>query len=161
MTTNSTTIAGHAVYLEFRKGVMTTQVLIMPEGRGSSGHTIPMTMYRRRLSPVQPRKTWKMFASAISGPITSAATTTPLTGGLPVPADLKLEAARRMSFTESLFVGLAANSWKLFKTPIVVEVEAKDLDDARSGKTPYKTIGRVLKARKSLGFPNELFGETI
>lgn len=159
MTTNSTTIAGHAVYLEFRKGPMTTQVIVMPEGRGTSGHTIPMTMYRRRLSPAQPRKTWKIFASAVSGPIAPSMTTSLTTGSIPVPVDFKLEAARRLSFTDSLFTGLAANNWKLFKTPIVVEVEAKDLDEARAGKTPYKIIGRILKVRKSLGFPKELFGE--
>ena len=157
METPTKVIAGRAVYMEFRKGTSTTQVLLMPEGRCTSGHTVPMTMYRRRVSPSAPRKTWKMFASAVSGAVTTATTTGP-TGSLPIPLDLRVEATRRLSFSYTLFDSLKNNEWKLYKEAVVVEVLATDLDDARMGRTPYKTLGRVLKARKFLGFPKEIFG---
>lgn len=157
METPTKTIAGRAVYMEFRKGPSTTQVLLMPEGRCTSGHTVPMTMYRRRVSPAAPRKTWRMISSAVSGAVVPAATTA-TTGSLPVPFDLRAEATKRLSFSYTLFDGLKANDWKLYKEPIVVEVLPADLDDARMARTPYKTLGRVLKARKFLGFPKEIFG---
>ena len=157
METPTTTIAGRAVYMEFRKGTSTTQVLLMPEGRCTSGHTVPMSMYRRRVSPSAPRKTWKMFASAVSGAVTTATTTGP-TGSLPIPLDLRAEATRRLSFSYTLFDSLKNNEWKLYKEAVVVEVLPTDLDDARMGRTPYKTLGRVLKTRKFLGFPKEIFG---
>ena len=153
METPTTTIAGRAVYMEFRKGTSTTQVLLMPEGRCTSGHTVPMTMYRRRLSPSAPRKTWKMFASAVSG--TVAMSTTSL---LPIPEEMRAEATKRLSFSYSLFDSLKSNGWTLYKEAVVVEVLPADLDDARMGRTPYKTLGRVLKARKFIGFPKEIFG---
>lgn len=157
MDTPTTAIAGRAVYMEFRKGTSTTQVLLMPEGRCTSGHTVPMTMYRRRISPSAPRKTWRMISSAVSGAVTPGTTTGP-TGSLPVPVDIRAEATRRLSFAYSLFDSLKTNEWSVYKEAIVVEVLPTDLDDARLGRTPYKTIGRVLKARKFLGFPKEIFG---
>lgn len=160
METPTTTIAGRAVYMEFRKGPSTTQVLIMPEGRCTTGHTVPMTMYRRSVSPLAPRKTWRMISSAVHG-IAPAATTSVGTGMVTVPVDYRYEAARRLSFTNSLFSSLQSNGWKLFKTAIVVEVLPADLDDSRMSRTPYKTIGRVLKVRKAIGFPKEIFGAAV
>lgn len=157
METPTTTIAGRAVYMEFRKGTSTTQVLLMPEGRCTSGHTVPMTMYRRRVSPSAPRKTWRMISSAVSGAVVPAATTA-ATGSLPIPFDPRAEATKRLSFSYSLFDGLMNNEWKLYKEAIVVEVLPTDLDDARMARTPYKTLGRILKTRKFLGFPKEIFG---
>ena len=157
METPTTTIAGRAVYMEFRKGPSTTQVLLMPEGRCTSGHTVPMTMYRRRVSPAAPRKTWRMVSSAVSGAVVPGTTTGP-TGSLPIPVDMRAEATRRLSFSYTLFDSLKTNEWKLYKEAIVVEVLPTDLDDARMGRTPYKTLGRILKTRKFLGFPKEIFG---
>jgi len=77
---------------------------------------------------------------------------------MPIPVDLRAEATRRLSFSYTLFDSLKNNDWKLYKEAIVVEVLPTDLDDARMGRTPYKTLGRILKARKFLGFPKEIFG---
>jgi hypothetical protein len=46
--TNGIHVVGKAVYLEFRKGTSTTQVLLMPEGMASSHSLAPLAMYRRR-----------------------------------------------------------------------------------------------------------------
>lgn len=143
---NDTQVQGKAVYMEFVKNGMTQQVLVLPEGMTTSHKTVPMTVYRRRLSVMQPRKTWKATAAAWSS-------TTLLTGASPTPRsdvpDLML------SFLFPLFRSLEVNEYKLYKDPIVVEVTSEDLELARQGKTPYKAMARVWKARKKLGFPKE------
>lgn len=136
MTTQSLVPAGKAVYLEFTKPAMTTQVLFMPEGFTSSHAKVPFSMYRRRITTFQPRKTWKLVA------------------GLPSTIGA-MDEESLLGFAEPLFTSLRANDWKLCKMPIVVEITAEDLECVRTGKTPYKALGRVWKARKFLGFPVE------
>jgi hypothetical protein len=133
-------VSGLAVYFEFRKSQQTWQVLITPESREDR---IPASMFRRRLNPAQPRKMWKQIAS------------NSMSAELSVPVNTDL----RLSFAKSMLDSLVINSWTLYKNPIVVEVTKEDLADIRSGKTPYKIIGRVLKSRKKLGFADKLFGE--
>jgi hypothetical protein len=146
--TNSTDmqIRGKAVYLEFIKNGMTQQVLLLPEGVSTSHKTVPMTVFRRRLSTVQPRKTWKAAAASY----TAASL---LTGGTPVARTEVPDQV--LSFIYPLMTSLRANGYVLYKDPIVVEVTAEDLELARLGKTPYKAMARVWKARKKLGFPKE------
>jgi hypothetical protein len=98
-----------------------------------------------------------MISSAVSGAVAPGTTTGP-TGSLPIPVDMRAEATRRLSFSYTLFDSLKVNDWKLYKEAIVVEVLPTDLDDARMGRTPYKALGRILKTRKFLGFPKEIFG---
>jgi hypothetical protein len=141
-------VQGKAVYLEFIKPDhrITTQVLVMPEGMSTSHKTVPMTVYRRRLSISQPRKTWK----AAAAPVTSINL---LAGSAPVTPD---EAINRMlSFLFPLFRSLETNEYVLYNAPIVVEVTAEDLEASRLGKTPYKAMARVWKVRKQMGFPKE------
>lgn len=140
MDINSAPVA-RAVYLEAVKSPATTQILIMPEGLTSSHVTVPMTIYRRRISALAPRKTWKQIAAT--------ATTTSTAASPSVGSEAILH------FAEPLFNGLAVNGWKLYKAPIVVEVTPEDLEEARMSKTPYRVLGRVWKSRKALGFPKE------
>lgn len=145
--TNSTDMAvrGKAVYLEFVKPGITTQVLIMPEGMSTSHKNVPMTVYRRRLTVTQPRKTWKQAASAVTSFEVLAATET----------SLDEKSNRLLGFMMPLFHSLETNKYTLFNQPIVVEVTAEDLEASRLGKTPYKAMARVWKSRKALGFPKE------
>ena len=144
--TNGIHVVGKAVYLEFRKGTSTTQVLLMPEGMASSHSLAPLAMYRRRLSVIQPKKTWRQIASSVTSVSASA-------GGVRT----EQAAMNLLAFADTLFQGLVKNEWKLYKEPVVVEVTAEDLEDVRRAKTPYKTLGRVWKARKFLGFPKEYY----
>lgn len=140
-------VAGRAVYLEFVKGSMTTQLLLMPQGEASSHRVVPMTLFRRRVSHIQPRKTWRM-TSAHNLAATLIARSTEL-DATQVSRDLLL-------FIDPVMKALTTNNWEMYKDPIVVEVTASDLEQARLGKTPYKVIGRVLKVRKALGFPKDV-----
>lgn len=146
MTTQTPTCAGYAMYLELELSTMVTQVLIMPEGMSSSHNLTPMAIYRRRLSPAAPRKTWKHAPSHYK--YLELRTSHP---------DVTEEAYANslFSFTSSYFQNLADRGWKVRNSIITVEVTAEDLEDSRMGRTPYKALGRVWKARKALGFPKE------
>lgn len=150
--TIDTQVQGKAVYMEFVKPGATHQLLLMPEGLSTSHKTVPMTLYRRRLTAAQPRKTWK----AAGAHHTSMSL---LTGAAPVSHEAAAEAM--IGFLHPLFHSLKINDFKLYKQPIVVEVTAEDLELARQGKTPYKAMGRVWKVRKQLGFPKEYLHETF
>jgi len=149
MTDTINPVRGRAVYLEFIKPTetVTTQILVMPEGMTTSHKVVPMTVFRRRISEAQPRKTWKMSSAGTSsqGEI--------VTLGPDFSEDVV--AARMLSFLTPLFRSLQMNNYQLFKQPIVIEVTAEDLELARLGKTPYKAMARVWKSRKAFGFPKE------
>lgn len=147
MTTNqSTTVAGRAVYLELSKPGMTTQVLLMPEGLSSKHVTIPMSVYRRRISTMQPRKTWRYAAGAKSS--SSVMASSPVASVDPISFAI-------IDFALNYLQGLARAGWTVLNAPIIVEVTPEDLTEASMGKTPYKVLGRVWKVRKKMGFPKE------
>jgi hypothetical protein len=153
MTTDKKYTHDKAVYLEVVSPTSpmsgTVQILIMPEGTASSQKLVPVTMYRRRVAPHAPRKTWKMISSSMT--TTQARTMVP--GGAPIDATV---ADSVMSFVSAVLTNLAKHGWKVYKQPIVVEVTDEDLEAARLSKTPYKVLGRVLKSRAALGFPKEI-----
>ena len=146
MTTQTPTCAGYALYLELEKGPAVTQILVMPEGMSSSHNIVPTTLYRRRLTPISPRKTWKSAQSPHAYVNLKAAT-----------PDISTASAADyiLNFAMNYFSSLGDNGWKLRKQAIVIEVTAEDLEDSRMSRTPYKALGRVWKTRKKLGFPKE------
>lgn len=150
---NTSAIAGKALYLEFRHGGQTQQVLLTPEGLSSSGKAVPMTCYRRKISSANPRKTWKQVSASISSerdPITNAF--------VQIGNEHALLASHNLlSFTDSLFNQLIAQGWKLYMQPITVEVTKDDLDEVRMSKTPYKILGRITRCRRALKFGEEYF----
>lgn len=155
-------VVGKAVYLEFRKATSsgssaTTQILLTPEASanstispGASAFTEPfnvqMAVYRRRISNYQPRKTWRFIAAGKSSKTITASA-----------ASANSAALTLLEFTNRTFEQMAADSWVLFKEPVVVEVTAEDMLSIRLGKTPYKVLGRVWRSRKFLGFPAEFY----
>ena len=155
-------VVGKAVYLEFRKATSsgssaTTQILLTPEASanstispGASAFTEPfnvqMAVYRRRISNYQPRKTWRFIAAGKSSKTITAS-----------GASANSAALTLLEFTNRTFEQMAADSWVLFKEPVVVEVTAEDMLSIRLGKTPYKVLGRVWRSRKFLGFPAEFY----
>lgn len=146
MTAQTPTCVGYALYLELEKASAVTQVLVMPEGMSSSHNATRMAIYRRRLTPVTPRKTWKHAPSHY--------TYMDLRSSSPAIAH-DTAANQLLAFALPYFTSLADNGWKLRNQAITVEVTAEDIEDSRMGRTPYKTLGRVWKTRKKLGFPKE------
>lgn len=143
-----------ALYLEFEKGPGVTQLLVLPEGVTASNQIVPLTMYRRRISPVQPRKMWRHFTSGVP-----AATLRARYSSMATPVDNTDLANEMLKQVTPLLNGLVGSAWALRKEPIVVEVTPEDFDDALKAKTPYKVFGRVWKVRKALGFPKDFINE--
>lgn len=152
MTTTAATISGRALYVEaVHETGAVTQVLIMPEGVTSAHVIVPMTMYRRRISQIQPRKTWRQIASAN----TSAGARIKQADAISEVSLNTRIATEMLGFTKTIFTSLSDNGWKIRKEPVIVDVTPEDLEDSRQAKTPYKVFGRVWKARKAMGFPKE------
>lgn len=139
-------VVGVAVYLEFTKPNATQQIVIMPEGTSATGKQIPMTVYRRRLTITSPRKTWRQSSS----PITMQRE---IAYGSPATKNDLID--RAITMLLPLLNNLKVNHWVLYKTPVLVEVTADDLELARLGKTPHKVLSRIWKSRKAFGFPKE------
>lgn len=150
--TQTPLVAGKALYLELRRGDYTNQIIITPEGTSATGKYVPITTYRRRISALSPRKTWKHVSTIFSSERGLDGTLVQLgkEHALATVAD-------RLTHTDSLFVQLVSGNWKVYKQPIVVEVTPEDLDEVRMGKTPYKILARITRSRRKLGFPEELF----
>jgi hypothetical protein len=51
------------------------------------------------------------------------------------------------------------NKWELYKAPIVLEFSMEDLLNTKEWETPSALVRRIMRARKELGFPDELLNE--
>jgi hypothetical protein len=153
--TESAKIVGKALYLEFRRGDETNQIIITPEAINAAGKYVPITTYRRRISKMNPRKTWKQMSTMFKSEIDQ------LTNKLvPLGREHALATvADRVSYTDSLFNQLITQGWTVYKQPIAVEVTQEDLEDIRMSKTPYKILGRITRCRRTLNFGESLFNE--
>jgi hypothetical protein len=131
-----------ALYMEFQNGGFTVQLLITPEGE-KSGSTVPLVVYRRRVSADSPKSQWKGYPAA--------------TKSMPgQQADSKHAALNigklRISHLGSLVTQLQTRGYTLVNQPFVVDFTQEDLADTCGSKTPYKVLNRVLKCRTYLGF---------
>jgi hypothetical protein len=152
--TTSTETRGTAIYLELVRHTTDNaaveyceQIIMIPEVSTRSGATIPTTSYVRRLTTIQPRKQWKTMTSAPIDVI-----------GTPSSSD-KAEIAHRSLSGVRHRVERAQNSFGAkHRAPIFVEITDEDLESVRSGKTPYKILGRINKCRKANGLSKDLVG---
>ena len=162
--TNNPMVVGHALYLEFARTTVshnyTTQVIITPEAAASNGNTVPVCVYRRRLATGALRKQWAQIrATRLASVYAAAIPAGPVLSSLPTSDKNRIVTDSMLSSLDKVFESLAKNSYTLFKVPVTVEVVATDMDDIAAGKTPYKLLGRIWKARKALGFPAEYVAE--
>lgn len=144
-------VVGKALYLEFRKANSTYQIILTPDGITNEGKNVPSMVYRRQISEAKPRRAWKSY----SLPAASVSEF----GAFPVltMAEAGDVALKRLDFSSSLFSQLQSYSYELYKAPLFIEVSHEDLNDIRAGRTPYKVLGRILRARKASGFSEALF----
>jgi hypothetical protein len=140
-------VIGKALYLEFRSTGQTYQVLLTPDGISSNGRAVPVTMYRRQISKLKPRRAWKTY-SLPALPVNSF--------GAYDQAASKDEATNivdsRLSYMATTFTQLNSYHYKLYKQPLFIEVAQEDLESIRLSKTPYKILGRITRVRRTLGF---------
>jgi hypothetical protein len=154
-------LIGKALYLEFRKGVNTAQIIITPEGMDKEGNYVPVSTWRRQISTWSPKKPWRCYSSPNETLL----------------AERKSECVKEiaenpnealaMAQAKEMIVGLTKtlndlydNKWELYKEPIVLDFSMEDLLNTKAWETPSALIRRVLRARTELGFPEELLNET-
>lgn len=133
------------------------QVLITPEGQIGTSVTVPMSLFTRRLSTTQPRRTWRNSSAGSATAANVFASTSPLSASgtremTAIDEMTKFLTPRINSLTLPDPAGIR---WNMVGVPIVVEVTDDDLEDIRLGKTPYKVFGRVWKSRTKLGYPKD------
>lgn len=151
---NNQAVVGKALYLEFRKGGLTQQVIFMPEGVSRSGKYVPITTYRRRVSADSPRKTWRQMSTLFKSEVN------PDNSLVQLGQEHALSTVRdRINYTDGLFEQLINRGWSLHRTPIGIEVTPDDLEDVRNAKTPYKVLGRITRSRRHLDFGESLWAE--
>lgn len=146
-------VVGKAVYMEFRSGSQTYQMIITPDGITTEGKNVPSTIYRRQISKIKPRRAWKTYAlpklaQEVTGVFHSRGN-----------QDALNDAVTRLNYVDSTFSRMDSYNYTLYKQPIVVEVSQADLNEIRLSKTPYKILGRITRLRRHLGFGEQLFSE--
>jgi hypothetical protein len=140
-------VVGKALYLELRTPTeQTYQMLLTPDGVSSNGRAVPATMYRRQISKLKPRRAWKTY-SLPSLPLNSFGTYDAQSRD-----DAAQVATQRLNYIATTLTQLESYTYRLYKSPIVVEVAQEDLESIRLSKTPYKILGRITRVRRTLGF---------
>ena len=145
-------VIGKALYMEFHSTGQTYQMLITPDGVSSNGRAVPATVYRRQISKLKPRRAWKTY-SLPALPLNSfGAYETQSKDDATQAADV------RANYIATTLTQLNSYSYKLYKSPILVEVAQEDLESIRLSKTPYKILGRITRVRRTLGFGEYILG---
>jgi len=140
-------VVGKALYMELRTPTnQTYQMLLTPDGVSSNGRAVPATMYRRQISKIKPRRAWKTFTLPVL-PINSFGVYETQT-----KLDAEQAANERINYMGTTLSQLNSYGYKLYKSPILVEVAQEDLESIRLSKTPYKILGRITRVRRTLGF---------
>ena len=144
-------VVGKALYMELRNSDQTYQVIVTPDGIASNGKYVPASIYRRQISQAKPRRAWKTFTLP-------NLTVNEFGAFTQLDETLARSTGRdRVNYVESTFTRLMTYGYKLYKTPIIVEVSVEDLDGIRLSKTPYKILGRITRLRRTLNFGESLF----
>jgi hypothetical protein len=157
--TKSATLVGKALYMEFRKTVNTAQIIITPEGITAEGKFVPSSSWRRQISAWSPKKPWKCYPNGESA---IRQTDFDMTKALQTETDLEnatFISSNMLGSINSVLNNLFSNDWVLYEKPIVLEFSQEDLEDTLNWATPSALIRRILRARKELGFAEELLDQ--
>ena len=100
---------------------------------------------------MKPRRAWKAYALP-NLPLSEFGTFKKLDASEAITG-----AMTRAQYIENILTRLDGASYRLYKSPIVVEVSQADIDEIRHQKTPYKILGRITRLRRQLGFGEDLF----
>ena len=147
--------AGKALYLEFRNGIETYQMVMMPHTislDGSFSH--PAMVLSRKTNSWVRRKNWGFS----SGRGLVELQRDPVSGYAQMGLDEAQREAAHMfrQLVDSTLNTLFHNGWTLYRNPLVVEFSYKDLENARARKTPNDLLRRIQRSREAAGW-----GESI
>ena len=154
MENTTTSVFGKALYLELEQAGSTSvlQLLLTPDMKSPGGTHVPLTLYRRRLTPTKPRPTWNAYSTYDKPKLDADGNFEVIT----YKSDAIKIAEQRLMFSDKLFNQIIEHGYSLRKAPIVVEIGVDDLADLCAHKTPYKILARVTRSRKVLGFADAL-----
>lgn len=149
--------AGKALYLEFRQGVYTFQVIFTPHTIGLDGNLVAQSYLRRRVSTFQPRKKWSIDVGYLQH--FDDFERNPFTGQF-----LEIGDPERANKFAGIFYHqatyqinqLVRQDWKLYQKPLVVEFSYEDLGNIRNGKFPTGLYRRIERSRKNLGWSESI-----
>lgn len=148
---------GKALYLEFRKGVNTAQIIITPEGFDKESNYVPSCSWRRQISTWSPKKPWKCYENPQDQAFIEQRK---IDLGSGTTLD---DIVRATDFIEGILSDVSEtlnrmveNHWELYGTPIVLDFSMEDLIDTKQQETPSALIRRIMRARKELEFADEL-----
>ena len=154
-------LIGKALYLEFRKGVNTAQIIITPEGIDKEGNYVPVSTWRRQISTWSPKKPWRCYTAPNETQLAERKSQCVSKVAENPDTDKANEEAMEMivALTTTLN-NLYDNKWELYKEPIVLDFSMEDLLNTKAWETPSALTRRIMRARKELDFPDELLNET-
>jgi hypothetical protein len=156
------TAYGTCMYLEFRKGPITAQRIIVPEhaklsqkANGVAGVTV---MYREQdISKGQTRQEWNFFELPVDG-------TREIDSNDQIVPDVDIvDALDRAGDTyrhlDDFIVGLFDRGFSLYGGPLYVEIGPAEVRDLDNEETPDGLLRRIDRVRVDAGFPAKLWKE--
>jgi hypothetical protein len=149
---NKKDVAGKALYVEFRKEGYTYQFILTPEAN-FNGQFYPVHFVRRNMNAWQARKNWSIDSTRhLVAPPSDAM------GDFSQASKEEADEASllKLQFVKTTLSDLFYKEWKVFQTPIAVEVTYEDLDIIAQKKTPQALIRRIQRSRVHFGFGEEL-----
>lgn len=144
-------VQGVGVYAEFTKPGATYQLFITPDCYTHAGTLIPMSLHRRVVTPITPKKQWKQ--TTLRHP---ALVEVVEAGQSVADENISTFTEERVRYALPLFYQLLSEGWTLRNKPLLIEISRYDADDIAKSKTPNKAIYRIHISRKAQGFPAEL-----
>ena len=144
----TTNALGTALYIEMRRGVETSQVIISPQiFNPVLDKTQKSTVITRQISAENPKRSWRYYELK----------KTPI---IEKTDDVERTIANISPLVEEIspfLVGYVSGGWKVLEKPIAVEMSTADFDELAQNKTPAALLRRLTRARSEAGYPEEMF----
>lgn len=152
-------VLGKALYLEFRRGSYTLQLIVTPDAKDENGEYQPPRLMRRQISETHPRKSWRFDNAGDSRRALRQADLVEPSGNFKQVdlAEAKFRAKEGLQFIKPILSQVFHQGWELQKQPVAIEFSLEDLTLIRAQNTPQGLIRRVLRSRDALGFDKNLF----
>ena len=140
-------VVGKALYLEMRRDTEVCQAIFTPElNNPLRVSRIKPYSITRNLKSDTKRKSWRYS----SGPR--------------VGYDVNVQSMKEVfdvhgnqfRWIAPMLIGFHSGGWKVYKTPLIVEMSTDDAIDIIDKKTPSALVRRIMKARATAGFPESL-----
>ena len=149
---------GRALYLEFREGSTTYQMVFTSETVSPKTHAfVPMTGMYRQVSAAHDKRGWRYrtardkVGTLKEGSIDTLQEQT--------TSDTLKAVGKVLAEFQPHIQAMNAGEWSLYKEPVVVEMSAEDVVKIEEQQTPGALIRRITRARQDLGFEDSIYGK--